>query len=200
MNACGWTTSSLSSSAGLRSILCGLLAAAVMLGSAGCSKNATYTYVDVHVSIDQQTISDTQLDSVFSCEFQVIGAEVSGSMNLPCRSNQVPRDVGTFQWTSNASTGDLQFRVRVFDGNLVVLGEGTSEAVAVAHGKHLQTSVLVTGVAGGTEPDGGSGDTSTTSDSGVDAGPDSSATGDGQVGGSTDAAIDSVGDSAAAAD
>jgi hypothetical protein len=65
---------------------------------------------------------------------------------LPCRENNVPYHVGTFQWASEASSGSLQFTVKLFDANRVVIGSGTSESVAVSPGKHLMTDVLVLGV------------------------------------------------------
>jgi hypothetical protein len=133
----------------------GLIVLVGLLVSATCSKAGTYTYVDVYVSIDRQTVPVGQLFQVISCEFQVLGADVSDAINLRCPEKQVPYDVGTFQWTSGAASGSLQFRVRTFDGNHLVLGEGTSETVPVSPGKHLETSVLIVAALTTTGPDAG---------------------------------------------
>jgi hypothetical protein len=126
-----------------------LLVAVLVMGLAnlvaGCANDVTYTYVDVHVTIDEQSIPATQLFHVTSCEFHVEGADMSSPANIRCPENMVSYDVGTFQWTSEATSGTLNFIVQIFDPNLVVIGEGTS-SVPVSPGKHLQTAITVVAV------------------------------------------------------
>ncbi len=155
----------------------GLIALFLTLVTAGCSKSATYTYIDVYVSIDRQTVTANQLYKVTTCELQVLGAESSATINLRCPENRVKYDIGTFQWTSGVPTGTLQFQVTIFDANLVPVGKGTSPSIAVSPGKHLATSVLVLGVASQPEADAGA-DASPPTDSGGDSGADTSASGD----------------------
>jgi hypothetical protein len=151
----------------------GILTTALLLGLAatGCGKAVSYTYVDVEVNVDTASLDATHLFLVTACELFVSGADVSSSgTGLPCRENNVPPHVGTFQWSSEATSGTLEFTVKMFDANREVLGSGTSEPVAVMPGKRLETSVLVLGVA---QPDAGTG-------SGSDAGTaDTNATDDG---------------------
>jgi hypothetical protein len=156
------------------------LLALAMLASVwtgGCSKDTLYTYVSVHVVVDS-TISDVQLFQISSCEFQVSGAETSAARSLNCPPTAVHRDVGTFEWSTQVKTGTLQFVVHIFDPNRVVIGEGTSEEITVAPGKHLTTTVNVVAVSApgtdaGTPADASTdagGDTGPATDGGVDAG------------------------------
>lgn len=122
-----------------------LLAFATLVSA--CADDAKYTYVDVDVTIDETTIDASRLYLVYSCGFFVTGAdEVPDEVGLPCLANKVPYHVGTFQWTSEAPSGSLQFTVKLFDANHIVIGEGTTDPVVVSPGKHLKTSVLVVGV------------------------------------------------------
>ena len=123
----------------------GIAAVALALGLGGaCGNTVSYTYVDVDVEVDTASLDATHLFLVTRCEFTVSGAdETSSGVGLPCRENNVRPRVGTFQWSSEATSGSLQFTVNLFDANRVVLGSGTSDPVAVSPGKHLTTSVLV---------------------------------------------------------
>lgn len=131
---------------------------AVVVGASACSQTDGHTYVDVDVNIDSTTIDANRQYLILSCELQVTGADEASEM-LPCRENQVPLHVGTFQWSSAATSGALTFTVTVFGTNRVALGAGSSEPVGVSPGKRLQSSVLIVGVAspedGGVTPDGG---------------------------------------------
>ncbi len=136
----------------------GLMTLAISLTGTTCSSDPSYTYVDVHVTT---TLDPTQLYLITSCEVQVLGADSGNTFGLPCIEKKVSADVGTFQWSSTAKSGTLQFLVRLLDGNHVIMGESTSDPVKVSPGNHLQTSVVVTGVAppasadadGGTDSD-----------------------------------------------
>lgn len=122
-----------------------LLAFATLVSA--CADDAKYTYVDVDVTVDESTIDASRLYLVYSCGFFVMGADdVPDEVGLPCLPNKVPVNVGTFQWTSDAPSGSLQFTVKLFDANHITIGEGVSESVPVSPGKHLKTSVLVVGV------------------------------------------------------
>jgi hypothetical protein len=163
----------------------GLVAMAAVLLDAGCSKTVTYTYVDVHVTVDPQTITPGQLATVVTCEFQVLGADATDGFTLKCPENDVRYDVGTFNWTSNAASGNLQFRVRLFAVNRVIVGEGTSEPISISRGKRLATEVLVLGVPPTTGPDedgGIDGGVDGEVDGGVDTGPDDASSTDAPVG------------------
>lgn len=124
------------------------LTVAMAIGLIGCSKDAGYTYVDVHVTIDPETVPSTRLSLVTDCEVLVMGDADALPFNLPCRENKVPYDMGTFQWTTQVKTGTLQFVVRILDASMTVIGEGTNDPQVVASpGKHLQTAVQVIGIA-----------------------------------------------------
>jgi hypothetical protein len=157
---------------------------ALFLTGTACSSDTAYTYVDVHVTIDPTTVTKTQLYLVTSCELMILGADAGHSYGLPCVEKEVPYDVGTFQYSSKATSGTLQFLVRILDGNHVLVGESTSDPVPVSPGKHLQTSVVVVGVT----PPATGGDV----DAGADADQNPSADGstDGLTSGSTDGSVD----------
>jgi len=173
----------------------GLLALALLFASTGCTKSVLYTYVSVHVMIDDTTVTEDQLVQVTSCVFDVASTEGSQSRNLRCPPHNVRFDVGTFEWETQVQQGDLAFMVRIFDSNLVVIGQGSSEPVPISPGKHLTTSVLVVGVQSPT-PDGG-----TMSDAATTDGGDAATARDGNVDGAddavgTDAAVDRASDGA----
>lgn len=147
----------------------GILATALAIGvGAACGDTVSYTYVDVDVNVDTASLDATHLFLVTTCELFVSGADESpGGTGLPCRENNVPPHVGRFQWSSKATSGTLEFTVKLFDANREVLGSGTSDPVAVSPGKHLETSVLVLGVVQPDTgaPDGGAPDTAGTAES-----------------------------------
>jgi hypothetical protein len=168
-----------------------------LLASA-CSKDVNYGYVDVDVTADEVTINTNRLYLVTSCEFVVMGADENGEpFGLPCRENNVSRHVGTFQWTSRATAGTLQFTVTLFDANHDPLGTGTSDPVPVSPGKHQATSVLVVGDdTPEPMPDAGTGgDAATDAAPMMDTGADDAAPGDAAVeqagdGGTADTSAD----------
>lgn len=176
------------------------LLALPLLGG-GCTKDTNYTYVDVDVTVDEPTINNSLLYLVTSCEFVVMGVDENPQVfGLPCRENNVPRHVGTFQWTSTATSGTLQFKVTLFNANHDPIGDGTSDPVAVSPGKHLATSVLIVGN-DNTPPivDAGTGnDAATTADAG-DAAAGDAAAGDTPLDQNVDGgAADTAADDAAA--
>jgi hypothetical protein len=136
---------------------------ALLVTGLSCSNSSDYTYVDVTVTIDPATVSATRLYLVTSCELEVLGPDSAQPLHLPCRENKVPYEVGTFEWTSRAKSGTLQFVVRIFDANRALIGVGTSDPpLPVSPGTHPKTTVLVLGVA---PPEG-------TGSGGIDAGAD----------------------------
>ena len=142
-----------------------LMLLASLAAGLSCSKTTPSTYVDVHVAIDNLTVSRDQLALVTSCEVQVMSVDLPQPFTLPCPENKVPYDLGTFEWVSQAKSGTLQFLVRILDASRVIVGQATSEALPVSPGKHLQTTVLVLGVLPSGSSDGGG-------DAGDDAGDD----------------------------
>lgn len=132
-----------------------LMFLAALAAGLSCSKTEPSTYVDVHVTIDNLTVSRDQLSLVTSCEVQVMSVDLPQPFTLPCPENNVPYDVGTFEWVSQAKSGTLQFLVRILDASRVIVGQVTSEALPVSPGKHLQTTVLVLGVLPSGSSDGG---------------------------------------------
>ena len=148
-----------------------LIILASLAAGLSCSKTAPSTYVDVHVTIDNLTVSRDQLALVTSCEVQVMSVDLPQPFTLPCRENNVPYDVGTFEWVSQAKSGTLQFLVRILDASRVIVGQVTSDALPVSPGKHLQTTVLVLGVLPSGSSDGGGDTGGDTLDGGTDLPP-----------------------------
>ncbi|MBC8132267.1 MAG: hypothetical protein H7X95_04745 [Deltaproteobacteria bacterium] len=138
-----------------------LLMLAVVGAGNGCSDSTTYTYFDVHLTIDRATVTDDQLYLVTGCEVNVRDGDRNETIHLRCRENKVPRDVGSFQWTSDAKSGNVQFVVRMLDGNLKIIAEATTDPIPVSPGKHVPLEVKVVGVASPITGDAGITDTST---------------------------------------
>ena len=159
--------------------------AAWALAGVGCSSKSTYTYVNIDVTIDRDTIPGGRLFLVTTAEMEVRGAETVGlfqlGRNLP--ENNFMHDLGTVHWTSRAPSGTLEFVVKLFDGNHVVIGEGTSPPVQIMPGKVLRSSLVVVGLEDPADPDAGADGSATpqdasTPDTGTDSAPPMDATSD----------------------
>jgi hypothetical protein len=96
-----------------------LAALPVLLGTSGCN---TYKYFDVHVTFDQSAGNfDVSLaGSVDHCRLTVSGAD-SGTFTLapgtcPNRAGSNLLDVGVFEYSTFADSGNLRFDVDAFQG------------------------------------------------------------------------------------
>jgi hypothetical protein len=141
------------------------LVGALLLGAgatAGCSKTTTYSWVDVHVTIDPSIPAPDLQALVVACEIKVTGADNFAGVPLPsCMNGVSDRNLGTFEWSTTEGSGDLQFTVTLFALNRQPFAVGTSEPVAIVPGKRISSSVLVLAVQtdGGVGEDAGTGGT-----------------------------------------
>jgi len=135
----------------------GAVLAALAGGGSACSKAKTYSYFDVHVTIDPTTVTTTRLALITNCELQILGTGVDETKILGCRENQVRYDVGRFEWTTDTEAGNVRFIVRVFDASMVLIGEGTTAMLPISPGKRTPIELPVVGVST-TQPDGGGSD------------------------------------------
>jgi len=134
------------------------LAGAILLvtcAAPGCGKTNTFSYVDVHVTIDPSIMDKDLMTMVVSCEAQVTGADEALGVSLPRCAGINTHDLGTFEWSSTAS-GAVQFTVELYALNRVVFATGTSEPITLVANKRTSASVVVHAVAtDGGVPDSG---------------------------------------------
>lgn len=93
------------------------LALPLLFGALGCHE---YKYVDVPTSYDQETFDDSDIHLIHSCKVIVTGAE-STEFALPLEkcadtSKADPHDVGTFEYSTFADSGTLNFELRAWTG------------------------------------------------------------------------------------
>jgi len=124
--------------------LAGLAVVAAAVSSASCGKTDNYTYIDVSVFADANTV--TKMDfatKVVTCEMYVTGAETSNPTVLNCQPTQQSYpSVGTFEWTTKLNKGALQFTVTLFGLNRVPFAVGTSEPVTLGTSQKLTANVV----------------------------------------------------------
>ena len=108
------------------------VSALVALGSGGCKD---YTYFDVHVRFDPTTFSG-QVGRVQSCHLFVTGAE-SNDYDISDNTRNCPPpnaglDMGIFEYSSLADSGQLTFTMKVFkstvESDACLFGEGSVPA------------------------------------------------------------------------
>ena len=105
------------------------VSALVALGSAGCKD---YTYFDVHVQFDPATFSG-RVGSVQACHLFVTGAETNdygiANNTRNCPPANAGLDMGIFEYSSLADSGQLTFTMKVYKGMVesaaCLFGEGS---------------------------------------------------------------------------
>jgi hypothetical protein len=101
------------------------LAGSLAMAGMGCEKSVTYSYYDIHVVLDRQSIDDELLAVIQGCAVVVKTPLREDIADLRCVRFRVPNDLGVFQYTSNLPNGSLMFTVIMtsFDGTPVAQGE-----------------------------------------------------------------------------
>jgi hypothetical protein len=110
-----------------------------LVSSTGCEEAVTYSYFSVDVKIDESADADF-LRRVYSCAAIVMGSRTD-SGELRCAPGT--RNLGKFEYSTSAKSGNISFTVVVNDVTNVEIGTGTSPEVSVVAGQTVQTSVVV---------------------------------------------------------
>jgi hypothetical protein len=112
------------------------VSALAALGSAGCKD---YTYFDVHVQFDPATFSG-QVGRVQACHLFVTGAETNdygiANNTRNCPPANAGLDMGIFEYSSLADSGQLTFTMKVYKGMVesetCLFGQGSVSATLPA--------------------------------------------------------------------
>ena len=123
----------------------GLPLAGALLLAPGCGDDTSYSYFSVKVTLDESASKyPPYFDHVYSCGANVVGADVDfGSLACkPGGSNGL--DLGTFEWSTSAKSGTVQFVVTVKDRAGNEIGRGMSSDVGIVPNGTATTSVVVT--------------------------------------------------------
>ena len=135
-----------------------------LLAASGCEDDTKYAYFSVRVTIAEPA------DAIFLARIARCGANVEGAdsdfASLACAPAR-SRDLGTFEWSTAETMGNVRFRVTLSDGIGTVLGEGVSTDVPIVIGATTPATVVVTPVPPMTMPDSGPADSAALPDSGV---------------------------------
>ncbi len=107
----------------------------------GCEKPITYTYFDVSVTIDRQTIDPDLLATVSSCAVSVEGSSEAAA-DLPCVRGFVKYDLGHFDYSTSARKGSLKFVV-ILKHNQELVGRGESVELGIVPNVTVPATVLV---------------------------------------------------------
>jgi hypothetical protein len=92
-----------------------LVALALPLVFGGCS---TYKYFDIHVSFSPTAFNDASVGQIHHCRVTVSGADKSDFVisDCPSMSTVSPLDAGTFEYSSFATSGTMNFELDTFVG------------------------------------------------------------------------------------
>ncbi|HEY2904174.1 MAG TPA: hypothetical protein VGL59_26535 [Polyangia bacterium] len=114
------------------------------LGAAGCD---TYSYFDIHVTLSDAFDMPTALPTratIHTCHVFVTGAATSdATLNNKC-TPPTSDDVGTFDYSTFASSGMVTFTLKAYSGvgEVTEIGEG-KVSVAVASGSTAKGELVV---------------------------------------------------------
>ncbi len=117
----------------MRRLLLVLGLAAASLGAAGCNE---YHYYDVRLSYDATMFSFSDISKVQTCHVYVTGADTKDFyLNGDCTNGSGRSDVGTFEFSTYADSGTLDFTIKVYAGFELqdcLAGTGTKSIPATA--------------------------------------------------------------------
>lgn len=109
-----------------------------LLGAGGCGETS---YFEVAVSVSNTLSPADCLSKMNSCEVRVSGADSSSfSLGGNICVSPINYSLGKFQFTTEKDSGNMNFHVEIFDGNLRKLGQGDAAAAVKAGG--IQTLML----------------------------------------------------------
>lgn len=117
----------------MRRLLLVLGLAAASLGAAGCNE---YHYYDVRLSYDSAMFNFGERAAVQTCHVYVTGADTKDFyLNGNCTNGSGNSDVGTFEFSTYADSGNLDFTIKVYAGFELpncLAGTGTKSIPATA--------------------------------------------------------------------
>ncbi|HEX3696843.1 MAG TPA: hypothetical protein VH374_15800 [Polyangia bacterium] len=110
-----------------------------VLGAAGCD---TYSYFDIHVTLTDAFDTPTRA-MINTCHVFVTGAATSDATLNKC-SPPAANDVGTFDYSTFASSGTVTFTLKAYSGagEVTEIGEG-KVSVPIASGSTAKGELTV---------------------------------------------------------
>lgn len=118
------------------------IAGLALLALPACRNDVDYGYFSVKVTVDP-TADPAYLASIASCGVNVDGADVDFG-SLACAEGSVTRhEIGTFEFSTDTSSGNVQFTVTLKNTVGRVLGTGKSAEVAISPGNTVTATVVV---------------------------------------------------------
>jgi hypothetical protein len=123
---------------------CALAAA----GAAGCDKTATYTYFNIHMVLDRQTVDDELLDLIAACAASADIQDRHDDADLRCLRHRVPNDLGIFQYTTTQTKGEVTFKVIMNSYWGVTLAQGTLDPLGIAPGMTIDQTLTIHAIPG----------------------------------------------------
>lgn len=119
----------------VRALLAILLALGGIGATTGCGQTSFFE-VAVAVKSDVPGFPKNCLFSIYSCVATVSGA-AADRFPLADKACHTPLDysLGLFQFETDSDSGNVDFKVEIFDGNNNKLGEGTASSTIKAAGR-----------------------------------------------------------------
>jgi hypothetical protein len=122
--------------------------ALLVAGGTGCEKSATYSYFNVHVTLDRTSIDDELLDLIDACAAFADTPLREDTSRLPCVRHRVPNDLGVFQYTTSLIKGEIKFRVIMNGYWGPTLAQGELEPLGIAPGTTTERTLVVNAIPG----------------------------------------------------
>jgi hypothetical protein len=119
-----------------------------LLLAAGCDKTATFSYFNVHVTLDRSTIDDELLDLIQTCAVTADGPVRQDISSLRCTRHRIPNDLGVFQYTTKETKGSVTFKVIMTSYFDSPLAEGSVGPIGIAPGSSTDAMLVVSGIPG----------------------------------------------------
>src|SRR5687768_13035928 len=127
---------------------------AVLLGALGCAEedDRVYTYFQVKVKVDEPSVPFELNRLVRYCSAEAHTPRGVKGIDLPCPPRNVPYDLGTFEYSTTLTQGQVTIRVVLSDVNVKPLAEGSTGPLDIVAGRSIDASVLVKGIPGALPP------------------------------------------------
>jgi hypothetical protein len=127
---------------------------ALVLGAVGCASedDRVYTYFQVAVKIDQASVPFELMQLVHYCSAQAETPRGEGGIDLPCRRGNIPYDLGTFEYSTTLTQGQLTIKAVLSDINVKPLAEGDTGPLNIIAGKTIDAAILIKGLPGALPP------------------------------------------------
>jgi hypothetical protein len=109
-----------------------------------CDTPVTYSYFLVHAQLDPATVDFEKLNLIEACAVVAQTPQRQDSADLHCKRHEVPRDLGTFEYTTTLTSGAIKFVLIANDFNQQPVARGESVPLEIVPGKTVMGEVVAT--------------------------------------------------------